>query len=89
MTRITFYNHALNLSSGDCEQKHNLSIEPLPNLLTAFFIEKTENEIFVNFFSNPEFGMTVYTFFLSLNREYTFLHVFEDISTKSQYFENP
>jgi hypothetical protein len=47
-----------------------------------------ENENFVNFFSNSKFRMRVHWSFLEAKpRIFFFLHIFEDISTKNQYFE--
>ena len=55
---VVFHKHILNISNRENAQSNYLSIEPLQNLLAAFFIEKTK---FLSiFFSNPEFGMRVY-----------------------------
>ena len=55
---VVFHKHILNISNRENAQSNYLSIEPLQNLLAAFFIEKTK---FLSiFFSNPEFGMRIY-----------------------------
>ena len=46
------------MNNGNNTQKNYLSIEPLPNVLAAFFIKKTR--LLSKTFSNSGFGMRVY-----------------------------
>ena len=55
---ITFHKHISNINNGDNAQQNYVSIEPLLNLLVAFFVEKMRFPS--KFFSNSEFGMRVY-----------------------------
>ena len=74
---VTFYKHISNTSNKDNAQQNYLSIEPLLNLLVAFFVEKTK--FLSNFFSNSEFGMRVYKGKIKARSEsiplYTFLRI--------------
>ena len=82
---ITFYKYILVINNRNTTQKKYLSIEPLLNRIAAFFVEKTR--FLLIFFSNSEFGMRVYKGKIEARSENISIHIFEDISTKNQYFE--
>ena len=73
-----FVKHILNLSNENNAQKNCLSIEPLLDLLTAFFVEKTRFSSI--FFSNTEFGMRAYKGKIEGRNESIPLHTFLRIS---------
>ena len=76
----TFHNYILNIINENYALPNYLSVEPLLNLLVAFFVEKTG--CLSNFFSNSEFGIRVYKGKIEARIEGISLYIFLRISPR-------